>query len=302
MACHPSAVAGFAEGNIESYEHGRPEYSDADVELLLRSSGALAGATADSAGRFPAEPILELACGTGKFTRPLLRALEIAGGSGCHAHVTLVDPAGMGSHAARQFPGLRFECTTADKLGHFPDGCFRAVVAAQAFHWFADEPSLAEIWRVLRPGGSLLLIWNTRDRAASPLMGDLEALLDESYVAAGATPRHNTGEWRRVFETPAVRASWSPLQETRVPRQYAGSVEAFVDWMLSVSVVSKRDADVKAAIALRTRALLAEHSEAKVLHAAADSAAQAAGHDDQELYSVPLFSDLAWVQKRDGVV
>lgn len=35
-----------------------------------------------------------------------------------------------------------------------------SVIAAQAFHWFGDEQSLKEIRRVLRPGGTLGLIWN----------------------------------------------------------------------------------------------------------------------------------------------
>jgi len=38
-----------------------------------------------------------------------------------------------------------------------------AVVCAQAFHWFATREALAEIRRVLQPGGMLGLIWNVRD-------------------------------------------------------------------------------------------------------------------------------------------
>ena len=173
---HAVASAGFGATVIDSYERGRPTYSEVDTELLLRSSGACDNSTTPAAGLYPARPILELACGTGKFTRPLVRTLERIGGPGTAANVLLVDPAGMGAHAAATFPKLPFVRTTADSLGHLADGSVHAVVAAQAFHWFADSASLREISRVIRPRGQLLLIWNKRDRDASPLMAALEAL------------------------------------------------------------------------------------------------------------------------------
>jgi SAM-dependent methyltransferase len=38
-----------------------------------------------------------------------------------------------------------------------------AVIAGQAAHWFDVGPAAAELRRVLRPGGVVGLVWNTRD-------------------------------------------------------------------------------------------------------------------------------------------
>jgi SAM-dependent methyltransferase len=51
-------------------------------------------------------------------------------------------------------------------------GAFDAVVVAQAFHWFDAPVALAEIARVLRPGGWLGLIWNERDET-DPMVAEL---------------------------------------------------------------------------------------------------------------------------------
>ena len=44
-----------------------------------------------------------------------------------------------------------------------PAGSVDAVTVAQAFHWFDADAALAEIHRVLRPGGGLGLIWNAME-------------------------------------------------------------------------------------------------------------------------------------------
>lgn len=57
-----------------------------------------------------------------------------------------------------------------------PDGRVDVVTAGQAFHWFDPELALPEIARVLRPGGSLGLVWNLWNEENAVVSG-LYALL-----------------------------------------------------------------------------------------------------------------------------
>ena len=71
-----------------------------------------------------------------------------------------------------------------------------AVVVAQAFHWFDGDAAVAEIHRVLRPGGALALVWNRR-RMDEPLNQAIEELVAPHRVR---TSTFHTGAWRAAFE------------------------------------------------------------------------------------------------------
>src|SRR3712207_6985295 len=50
------------------------------------------------------------------------------------------------------------------------DDAVDAVFVAEAWHWFDPEPAVAEIRRVLRPGGRLAVLYNQpRDRKSTRL-------------------------------------------------------------------------------------------------------------------------------------
>ena len=100
-----------------------------------------------------AEPrrVLDLGAGTGKLTRALV-ALG-------HDVIAVEPSPEMIAQLRRALPGVEAIEGAAERIP-VPDGRFDVVTAGQAFHWFEAERALPEIARVLRPGGTLGLVWN----------------------------------------------------------------------------------------------------------------------------------------------
>ncbi len=141
MQAHPVAASGF-EAQTDAYDRGRPEYPVDQVSAAIASLGV------------PTAPrVMDLAAGTGKLTKALVRALDPA------ADLVAVEPAAeMRRKFSEKFPSITVLEGTATSLP-FPDAHFDLVCVGQAFHWFATEAALRELARVLKPGGTLMLVW-----------------------------------------------------------------------------------------------------------------------------------------------
>ena len=125
------------------YERARPSYPPEAIDVLRTDAGI-----------GPGRRVCDLAAGTGKLTR-----LLVATG----ADVVAVEPVpGMRAQLAEVLPEIDVFDGTAEALP-LGDASVDAVTVAQAFHWFKFEPALAEIRRVLRPGGALAILFNQRD-------------------------------------------------------------------------------------------------------------------------------------------
>jgi ubiquinone/menaquinone biosynthesis C-methylase UbiE len=196
MAQIRDAAQGF-DHNADAYEAARPSYPAEAVAHIV-----------GHAGLGPGRRVLDLAAGTGKLTRLLVPT---------GADVVAVEPvAGMRDVLRRELPGVEVHDGTAEALP-LPDGSVDAVTVAQAFHWFEPEAALAEIRRVLRPDGHLVLVWNTRDRSHDWVrrFGDLlvdgpdaERPYDSYYevdyaaVIAGAGGFTPVELWEHAWEQP----------------------------------------------------------------------------------------------------
>jgi SAM-dependent methyltransferase len=123
----------------DAYERSRPGYPDAAVRWL--------------AGEVPCD-VVDLGAGTGKLTRSLVALGH---------RVTAVEPLPeMIAHLRTAVPEAAIVEGGAEAMP-LPDGVADVITVAQAFHWFDHAAALPEIARVLRPGGCLALVWNTRD-------------------------------------------------------------------------------------------------------------------------------------------
>jgi ubiquinone/menaquinone biosynthesis C-methylase UbiE len=181
----------------EQYERARPEYADEAVDWLVERLGLM-----------PGSRVLDLAAGTGKLTRQLVRR---------GLDVVAVEPGDeMRGVLERVVPEVEALAGAAEAIP-LPDASVDAVTVGQAFHWFDRDAAIAEMRRVLRPGGCAALLWNRWDEA-DPLLSEVDALLHEIRP-----PVVRRDDFTREHE----RRGFRQLRQV--------SVDALVEWAGSTS-------------------------------------------------------------------
>lgn len=99
--------------------------------------------------------ILDIGCGTGKSTEPLLDAgLEVFG---CDHDLLMIAEAQ--NQASEKNLNISY-CVADVELLPYRDNEFDVVTVGTAFHWFVNEKSINEIKRVLKKGGLLFIFWS----------------------------------------------------------------------------------------------------------------------------------------------
>jgi ubiquinone/menaquinone biosynthesis C-methylase UbiE len=141
----------------DAYEAGRSGYS---TELYNTLVGY---------GLNPRLSVIDVACGTGLASRPLIEN---------GFHVTGIDISEPMLEKARvRFPGTWIK-GSAEQIP-FPDGNFDVAICAQSIHHLDRAAAMAEMVRVVKPGGIIAVWWKVlsgedpvkmlRDDAASDL-------------------------------------------------------------------------------------------------------------------------------------
>jgi ubiquinone/menaquinone biosynthesis C-methylase UbiE len=211
----------------EEYEAARPGYP---IELL-DALPVQADAT-----------VLDLGAGTGKLTRVLVQR---------YAHVIAVEPLdNMRAILERVVPDAEVHAGSADAIP-LADDSVDAVFAAQAFHWFATDAAVAEIARVLKPGGVFADVFNEGEHSPDvpqAYRDRLDQLFDE--------PRTGAEDDERVAVI--ERGPFTQMRVDTLRHEQIQDRDSALRFLRSISYVAKRPDDEREALMAEFGALLPE--------------------------------------------
>jgi SAM-dependent methyltransferase len=212
------------------YERGRPGYPDRVVEVAELPQSAR---------------VLDLAAGTGKLTRLLAAHFD---------RVVAVEPDAALRALIRNAETLD---GSAEQIP-LPDGSVDGVFCGEAFHWFDAPAAAAEIARVLRPGGSLVVCFNGPNGEMEPPWPEeaREAIRRRRPPGVALGGRHlvESGAWREPF----ADAPFEKLRFETANHETILDTESTIAHVLSLSGLATQTAEGREALREELRAVLPE--------------------------------------------
>jgi SAM-dependent methyltransferase len=255
MAVHEVAEEGFGK-EAATYERVRPSYPADAVAWLAGNLDLGHGRT-----------VLDLAAGTGKFTRLLVPF---------GATVVAAEPVdGMRRSFVAAVPGVPVVAAVAESLP-IASGSAHAITVAQAFHWFDADRAFEEFGRVLRLGGRVGLIWNARDRS-SDWVNEVWSIMDR--VEKRAPWRDHEG-WRP--SALGARPGFGPLHNETFRHEQSITPKGVVERIASVSHVAVLPAAERERVLDEVRGVVTGHPDAR-------------GRSDLR---IPYRVDVYWCERR----
>jgi SAM-dependent methyltransferase len=245
---HEIAARGFG-AEASAYERARPSYPPDAISWLT-----------ENLRLGPGSQIVDLAAGTGKLTRLL---------TGIGANLIAVEPvASMRAKLREQLPAVPVLAGVAEALP-LADQSIDAVMVAQAFHWFDARRAMAEIARVVRPGGHVALIWNARDRSIEwvdqvwSVMDRVERNAPWRDERAGNGPSTETQRRNEHNLAGPSDASWSRWTEGTFFHVQHSTHDDVIDRMRSVSHIAALPPPSQRGVLNEIRTILTEHPQTR---------------------------------------
>ncbi|KJA14644.1 hypothetical protein HYPSUDRAFT_72456 [Hypholoma sublateritium FD-334 SS-4] len=233
-AVHEVAQSGFGTGTNELYDRIRPSYQPFSLDYIresVKESGTL--------------NIVEIGAGTGIFTRAILEDPKWT-------------PRIRELKAIEPSEGMRsvFEQKVKDDRISIAEGYFDAtgvesgwadlIVIAQAYHWCPDyEKASAEFARILKPDGTLALIWNLEDTDGAKWVAQIREIIEKHEHGA---PQFHHGHWRQTFDTVSYQKYFQPHEQKSWNYHTQGTRESVIDREFSKSYIAVLPQDKKATI------------------------------------------------------
>ncbi len=157
---------------VENYVKYRPRYPLEVIETLQTECG-LSSSWA----------IADVGSGTGVLTE-----LFLQNGNPVFAVEPNREMREAAERLLKKYPGFRSMVGRAEATT-LPDQSVDFVVVGQAFHWFSVPDSRREFFRILRPPGWAMVVWNERDYQTTPFLIAYDQLL-QRYAPEYAREKH----------------------------------------------------------------------------------------------------------------
>lgn len=147
-------------GHVEDYIKYRPSYPHELIDLFCKRLYLRRE-----------QSVVDVGSGTGILSRPFLdRGHTVIG---VEPNVEMANAAKVLLAGYSKFHSVR---ATAEATG-LKERTADIIVAGQAFHWFDVGATRNEFSRIVKPGGTVVLIWNIRLLNRTPFMRAYEAFL-----------------------------------------------------------------------------------------------------------------------------
>jgi len=206
------------------YDELRPEYAPEAVAWV-----------AERCGIGPGSRVVDVAAGTGRLSGWFLRL---------GVDVIAVEPAAnMRAVLEERFPAVRAIVASAESMP-LAEQSVDAVVVGNAFHHFERDAAMAEIRRILRPGGALAVFWvwpDEEEQLKIPGMRAIHEAIDKTWAESAIMAAH-----RSWAEPPAAVEGFDAFERRTFPATHLLPAARLADLYATFSDVLSLPAPTRA--------------------------------------------------------